>query len=142
MSPKQIAAVCCPGRSTGRSAGFGLISAIFLIVVVALLALAVASLVRTSSAAYGQDVLALQAFAAAESGAALALNRVFAPSGVGSCTSRNFDFTAPGLNGCRAQVECTELLIEGEPHYELLSLGHCQAGANFAQRQILLRARP
>ncbi len=125
-----------------RAQGFGLISAIFLIVVVALLALAVASLVRTSSAAYSQDVLSVQAFAAAESGAALGLNRVFAPYGSGSCSDRTFEFSEPGLNGCSAEVRCQQTVIDDLPHYDLVSLGRCIAGGGSAEREILLRARP
>ncbi len=125
-----------------HQSGIGLIAAIFLIVVAAVLTGAIASMVRTSSSAFVQDVLSLQAFAAAESGAQLGLNRVFAPEGSGSCVDRTFTFEAAGLEGCEASVTCRVTVIDAVAHYDLESTGRCVAGSGSAQRSVLVRAKP
>ena len=61
MSPKQH--------------GIGLISAIFLIVVVSMLAVAITSMVRTSSDEFAQNIIDQNALLAAQSGAHLLQNR-------------------------------------------------------------------
>jgi MSHA biogenesis protein MshP len=80
-----------------RQRGIGLIAAIFLIVVVASLAVGVASLVRSGAAGYVQDVLAYKAFLAADSGAQLSLNRCLRPkarraAAIGCSRSANPDW--------------------------------------------------
>ena len=52
-----------------RNRGMGLVSAIFLILVVTILVVAISRMVRTSSEAFAQEVLSHKAFLAAESGA-------------------------------------------------------------------------
>lgn len=123
-----------------RQRGIGLIAAIFLIVVVASLAVGVASLVRSGSTAYVQDVLAYEAFLAADSGAQLSLNRVFAPQGTPSCGNRAYTFATPGLVGCRATVTCSAVFVGGELRYDLESHGRCTSGAENAERRIAVRA--
>lgn len=123
-----------------RQRGIGLIAAIFLIVVVASLAVGVASLVRSGAAGYIQDVLAYKAFLAADSGAQLSLNRVFAPEGTPSCANRVFPFTEPGLEGCQATVTCSAISVSGELRYDLESRGRCTTGTEVAERRIVVRA--
>lgn len=123
-----------------RQRGIGLIAAIFLIVVVASLAVGVASLVRSGAAGYVQDLLAYKAFLAADSGAQLSLNRVFAPQGTPSCSSRVYAFDMPGLEGCRATVTCRAISVGGALRYNLESHGRCGAGSENAERRIAVRA--
>ena len=104
---------CSFAMFPNRQRGIGLIAAIFLIVVVASLAVGVASLVRSGAAGYVQDVLAYKAFLAADSGAQLSLNRVFAPEGTPSCSNRVFPFSEPGLEGCEATVSCSAFTVSG-----------------------------
>ena len=123
-----------------RQKGIGLIAAIFLLVVVASLAVGVASLVRSGASAYVQDVLGYKAFLAADSGAQLSLNRVFAPQGTSSCGNRVYTFDMPGLEGCRADVTCSAITVSGELRYDLESHGHCTTGSEDAERRIAVRA--
>jgi MSHA biogenesis protein MshP len=123
-----------------RQRGIGLIAAIFLIVVVASLAVGVASLVRSGAAGYVQDVLAYKAFLAADSGAQLSLNRVFAPEGTPNCSARVFPFSEPGLEGCQATVSCTAVSVSGVTRYDLESRGRCSTGTEVAERRIAVRA--
>jgi MSHA biogenesis protein MshP len=122
--------------------GIGLVAAIFLIVVVAALTVAMARLVRSGGTALAQEVLAQRAFLAAESGAQLALNRVFAPAGAGACGTWSWDLDTVELPGCRAEVSCRSDLVDGVPHYTLESDGRCRAGEASAERRILVRAVP
>ena len=126
-----------------RQQGLGLMSAIFLIVVVAVLVVAIARMVRTSEAAFSQDVMTHRAFLAAETGAQIALNRVFAPVGSSSCASPwTWDLTDVGLANCQATVDCRTETVGGTTHYTVESNGRCNAGGIAAERQILVRATP
>jgi MSHA biogenesis protein MshP len=123
-----------------RQRGIGLIAAIFLIVVVAALAVGVASLVRSNSNSFARDVLAYRAFLAADSGAQLGLNRVFAPVGTPSCSNRVYTFTQTGLEGCRAIVTCSALSVGGQQRYDVESHGRCTTATDVAERRIDVRA--
>jgi MSHA biogenesis protein MshP len=125
-----------------KQRGIGLIAALFLIVVVASLAVGVASLVRTGSAGYAQDVLGYKAFLAAESGAQLALNRLYAPVGAGSCANRVFALDSVGLNGCSAATTCSSVTVAGAQQYDVGSAGRCATAADAAERRIVVRALP
>jgi MSHA biogenesis protein MshP len=120
----------------------GLVSAIFLIVVVSLMVVAVVGMVRTSGEAFAQDIMSHRAFLAAESGAQLGLNRVFAPVGAGSCTNWNWDLTSSGLPSCEATVACRSETVAGTSYFTLESDGRCAAGGYVAERRVLVRARP
>jgi MSHA biogenesis protein MshP len=127
-------------HSVSFQRGLGLVSALFLILVVAVLAVGVVQLVRTSGAAFSQDVLSSRALLAAQSGAELGLNRVFAPAGSGSCANRTFDLAPAGQAGCRATVTCTAMPVDGTPIYTLESRGRCDGG-EVAERRLMVRAR-
>lgn len=116
--------------------------AIFMIVVVAALAVGVTSLVRTGAGAFVQDVIAYKAFLAAESGANLGLNRVFAPAGVSTCANRTYTLDQPGLERCSATVTCTSVLVSGVPTYTIDSAGRCDTGSEVAERHVVVRAKP
>lgn len=130
------------GRAPRGQRGIGLMAAIFLVVVVAGLSVAIARMVRTSSDSFGQDLTAQRARLSAEAGAELALNRVFAPSGTGSCSDRVWVLDGIGLAGCSARVTCRADVVSGEPNYTLQSAGRCDAGSVVAERHLLVRASP
>jgi MSHA biogenesis protein MshP len=123
-----------------KQRGIGLIAAIFLIVVVSSLAVGIASLVRSGAAGFVQDVIAYKAFLAADSGAQLSLNRVFAPQGTPNCSNRVYTFDMPGLEGCRATVTCSAITVGGELQYDLESRGRCGTGTDNAERRVAVRA--
>lgn len=128
--------------SRERQRGLGLVAAIFLIVVVAALVAALTRMVRTSGEVFALDVVSHRAFLAAESGAQLGLNRVFAPSGAGSCGAWNWDLDALGLAGCVADVRCRSEVVGGTPHYTVESDGRCRSADVVAERRVLVRAVP
>ncbi|MEQ8857040.1 MAG: hypothetical protein RIC56_00195 [Pseudomonadales bacterium] len=131
-----------PSGTPSRQRGIGLIAAIFLIVVVVGLVAAITNLVRASSDAFAQDVVSHRAFLAAESGAQLGLNRVFAPSGAGACGNWTWNLTPAGLEACSAAVVCRSEVVAGTPHYTIESDGRCDVRGVVAQRRILVRAVP
>jgi len=122
--------------------GLGLIAALFLIVVVALLVAGILSLVRTSGQSFAQNVKAQRALMAAESGAQLSLNRLYAPLGVGACTNTTWNFTQPGLESCVAVVACSAENVNTDTYYTLESHGHCESGSEIAERRVILRSKP
>ena len=125
-----------------RQSGIGLVSAIFLIVVVGLLVVAITRMVRTSSEEFAQNVMNQRAFLAAESGVQLGLNRVFAPVGVGACGNWAWDLNDVGLPYCQADVQCRSESVGGDVFYTLESDGRCDVGGYIAQRRVLVRAKP
>lgn len=125
-----------------RSRGMGLVSAIFLILVVAVLVVAITRMVRFSGEAFAQEVMSNRAFLAAESGAQLGLNRLFAPEGTGSCSNWTWDLSSTGLNHCQASVACRSEVVGTTSYYTLESSGRCVVGGSIAERQVLVRAQP
>lgn len=128
---------------SNRSAqsGLGLVGAIFVIVVVAILSTAMSQMLVTDSETQSYEILSLKAFLAAESGAQFGVNRVLPPNGVGSCAARTFTFTDTPLRFCQAIVSCSPLTVSGDSYYTLTSTGQCQAGSYTTQRQIQVRIR-
>ena len=125
-----------------RQNGLGLISAIFLIIVVSVLTLAIVRSVRTSAEAFAVDVVSQRAFLAAESGAQLGLNRLFAPVGAGACANQVWLLDDVGLPYCQATVACRTETVAGNDYYTLSSDGRCDVGGVVAERRVLLRAKP
>ncbi len=123
--------------------GSGLIAAIALLVIVALLALAITRTVTLGAGSVGIDILSQRALLSASSGAQLGLNRVFAPSGAGACAGQVWDFSAlNGLPACQATVTCDSVIVRGRQFYQVRSTGSCSAGAEQAERVVLVRATP
>ncbi|MBL4680913.1 MAG: hypothetical protein JKY88_09340 [Pseudomonadales bacterium] len=124
-----------------KQCGLGLIGAIFVIVVVAILSTAMSQMLVTDSEIQSYEILSLKAFLAAESGAQLGVNRVLPPIGGGSCAARTFTFTDSPLRFCQAVVSCTTLTVSGDNYYTLTSNAQCQAGSYLAQRTVQVRIR-
>ncbi len=133
-----------PDSTPEKQSGLGLIAALFLIVVVALLVAGILSLVRTSSLSFAQDVLAHKALMSAESGAQLSLNRLYQPfsGAAGTCSAKNWSFTQPGLENCVATVTCVADVVAAETYFTLDSHGRCDNGSGIAERRVLVRSKP
>ncbi len=131
-----------PNASRAAS-GAGLIAAIALLIIVALLALAITRTVQLGAGSVGLDILSQRALLTATSGAQLSLNRVFAPAGAGSCAGQSWDLSdLNGLPACQAAVTCTSVIVRGRVFYEVRSTGTCAAGPEQASRKVLVRATP
>lgn len=117
----------CPERN--KQAGLGLPTAIFVITVMALLAVMINRLVESNAQSSGEEILLIRAFYAAESGAQIGLNGLFPPDGgAASCPAGPVSlgaFTASGLQGCTAAVSCSSQSVDGENYYTVQSTGSC-----------------
>lgn len=135
-----------------RQGGFLIPLAIFIVVVMGLLAIALARTTTQTGLATAQELLSLQAFYAAESGAQHGMNVLFFPDASNRaavnarCVSLNeapsFG-SAPGLAACSAQVTCVCAdcaPTDATSYYTLTSIGSCGAGAISAQRTVRVGA--
>lgn len=133
----------CPESIGYKQRGFGLPATIFIIVILAMIILAMSDLNQASSRAFSQDYQSQRAFYAAESGAQVALNRIFL-GGI-ACTdpmnSINFGDGVAGLAQCAVALECEPVLVSSVTYYTVTSTGTCGTGDDIAQRQIQVRAR-
>jgi len=129
-------------------AGAGLPLAIFLITVMALIAVTLAQLQQTTGEMEAQDIQSVRAFYAAESGAQLALTRIVPkdpdmPIDTAACTSGLYtqNFSAGSLSGCEVTVDCESASSSDGPVATLHSAGSCGSGLDAAQREIEVRAQ-
>jgi MSHA biogenesis protein MshP len=129
----------CPDSFKFKQQGIGLPATIFIIVILAMIVLAMSDLNESSSRAFVQDYQSQRAFYAAESGAQVALNRIFQPGG--SCGASPINFTSNGLTNCRADLVCTRDDVGLVTYHTVTSTGTCGSGDDMAQREIQVRAR-
>ena len=117
----------------------GLVGAIFVIIIVSVLSIAMSRMVVNESETQSYEILSLKAFLAAESGAQLGVDRVISPNGGGSCAARTFTFTDSPLRFCQAVVSCTTLTVSAETYYTLTSTAECLAGSFTSERTVQVR---
>jgi MSHA biogenesis protein MshP len=123
--------------------GTGLVAAIALIIVVALMAMGIARTVQLGAGSVSLDILSQRALLAATTGAQIGLNRVFAPVGAASCVNRNLDVSSlGGLPACQAAVSCSSDLVRGKNYYTVTSTGLCTADSLQAERSVVVLATP
>lgn len=124
-----------------KQAGLGLPVALFIIIIMSLIAVAVNQLTTSSSQAYSQNVLSARAFYAAESGAQLRSHSVLSanPCVCGGAENVTYDFTVSGLNQCQASTNCTSFVANGETFCTIVSVGSCSNGV--AERTIEVRLK-
>lgn len=128
----------CPSRDTLNTQksqrGIGIPAALFVITLLAILAVAVNSLVEQNAETYQEEVSLSRAFYAAESGAGFALNSIFPPeefpqySGTAECAAgpREYEFNVTGLNECTASVTCTlDATVAGVDYFTVKSVASC-----------------
>lgn len=131
-----------------RQQGAGLPMAIFLITVMALIAVTIAQLQQTTGEMEGLDIQSTRAYNAAESGAQLGLTEVVPPDpgdpiDTAACTSDLYeeDFDAGGLAGCSVSVSCDSSGGGDGPIATLVSTGTCGSGTDRSERQIEVRTQ-
>lgn len=124
-------------HSFGRQQGIGLPAAIFVITVMAALAVAINALIADNARSIQEEIQLTRALYAAESAAGFAMNARFPPgefpqySGEATCPDnegapREYEFTVDGLNGCSARVSCAVgPTLNGVEYYTITSTGTC-----------------
>jgi MSHA biogenesis protein MshP len=138
-----------------RQRGFLIPLAIFIVVVMGLLALALARTTTQTGLANAQELVSLQAFYAAESGAQRGMNKLFPPgfdsdpnvpvrAGVNGRCMNSFTETLnfsgiQGLAACSAEISCGCTSCnptDATSSYTITSIGRCGAGVISAVRTI------
>lgn len=129
-----------------RQAGFGLPSAIFIIVIMALIVAAMNQLNEINAAAFGREWLSMKAFYAAESGAQLAATYALNTTQTLPTCDNNFisglSLTASGLGSCEVNVVCSVQTVSSQAYYTFTSTGSCGNGIDQASRIVQIRLQP
>lgn len=119
---------------SSRQRGIGIPAALFVITLLAILAVAINLLLEQNAETYEEEVSLTRAFYAAESGAGFAMNSIFPPEEfplynvAAECAAgpRVYEFTIPGLNACSATVTCSvDATVAGVEYYTVVSEGSC-----------------
>tara|TARA_B110000858_G_scaffold134187_1_gene152517 strand:- start:21337 stop:21777 length:441 start_codon:yes stop_codon:yes gene_type:complete len=116
-----------------HQSGIGLPAAIFVITLMAVIAVAVNQLVSQNAQTFEEEVNLTRAFYAAESGAGFVMNTVFPPEEYptyavnAECIvmERVYDFIVDGLNQCSATVTCDPVTIGTTNYATVQSKGVC-----------------
>ena len=118
-------------RRTQR--GSAIMIALFVIVIMALLAAAMGRFLVDSGEKNTVEVRGVRALMAAQSGLEIALYRLY-PNGVwqgqaSRCTLIELDFTEPGLAECQASITCNRVAVSAaggtQTGYKFRSEGRC-----------------
>lgn len=124
-----------------RQQGSALVIAIFVIVVLFGLLLALTRILTSSSESVVYEVLGTRALFAAQSGLELAATQLFPleqPVADCSAVSTEFVFSGTGLPNCRARLACvasTPVAVDGADRvvFQLTSVGECRSGSLWDQ---------
>lgn len=141
-------------KSTIQQRGSALVVAIFVIVVLGLLVSVLSRLVSTSSDSVAIEVLGERAFNAAQSGIQATLLELYPLGSFAGCNdgeSFTYDYSGgpEGLRQCKAVVTCKVFNAAEDSdyqpalatHYQLLSVGSCDAGSTKVSRQVAVESR-
>ena len=131
----------CPRYNHRQQSGVGLVGAIFVIVVVSLLSVAMSRMVENDQINQSYEILSLKAFLAAESGVQLGVNRLVPPAGGSSCSPLTFDFDDVALKSCEAVVSCGTEVVGAETYFTVTSNSQCLAGPFSTERSVEVRIR-
>jgi MSHA biogenesis protein MshP len=133
-------------RNRQSQQGLGLATALFVITVMALVAVLITQLVKSNAQGTAEEVMLVRAFYAAQAGVQYGLNKALPPNGTaslcpaaaGTQTFTPVAMTVEGLQQCTAIVECATLPVtNAKPVYTLTSRGTCGA----VSRTIQVRAQ-
>lgn len=126
--------------------GFLIPLALFILVVMGVLALTISRTSMQTQASAIQEFTSVQAFYAAESGAQRGMQRLFLNADItrpgvnGRCSgwSQTFNFSSDGLKACTARVNCV-FVTDAEnirSFYTVTSIGSCGTDQYRAERTI------
>ncbi len=129
-------------RNLKRQQGVGLPAALFVIVILAMVVLAMVDLQISSGRSLGFQVLSTRAFYAAETGVQLGAHRIIV--GGGDCSAvtgtQSLD-GAEGLSGCQVTLACSRVSVAGEDYFRLTGTGNCGTGVEAASRVVEVQVR-
>ena len=133
------------GMNRRSQLGSSLVMAVFIIVLMSVLLLALGRQLISSSTSVSIEVQGNRAFNAAQSGLQLGLAQLFPINSTASCAAvaASFSFNQPGLPGCTATINCSQVTnpdVLTRPLYRLSSTGSCQAGDIRSSRVVVMEA--
>ncbi|WP_404401336.1 hypothetical protein LG288_01525 [Idiomarina seosinensis] len=143
--------------SSQKQQGAALAMAIFIIVILSFVGLAVVKILGDASKATVSDVYGTRAMFAARSGAEIFLTQIMSdPNSIDSAqcaarvagdspqqtdTASNFAFNdLTGLSLCEAEVYCDYHEFDDRNHFRIEAIGRCSVGANDYSRVLTLEA--
>lgn len=137
-----------PESSLRRQRGSSLVVAIFIIVVMSILAAVIARVLSAGSRATVDEVYGSRALAAANSGAQIFMTDLFPLGDDGASSAAcnaggTQDFTSDGLQGCSTTVSCDERDFVDDyqlTHFRITATGQCTAAGKNYSRQIIVEA--
>ena len=138
-------------QSQKHNRGSALVIAIFVIVVMSLLGMALVKMMDSSQQNVAFEVLGTRAFSAAQTGAQWQLAQLF-PVGLNSASANTCAgvsqapppvHNAPGLQDCfiASPITCEDFLHDGVRYYTITSVGQCQLDGEVTSRIIEVEAR-
>lgn len=125
--------------------GSSLVMALFIIVLMSILLLALGRQLISASNSVSIEVQGNRAFNAAQSGLQLGLTQLFPLNSTANCAvlSASFSFNQPGLQNCRAVLRCMQVTnpdVLGRPLFRVTSTGTCQTGDLNSSRVVVMEA--
>jgi MSHA biogenesis protein MshP len=134
-------------KTLHKQRGFLLPLALFILVVMGVLALTISRTSIQTQTSGIQEMMNVQAFYAAESGAQRGMQQLFSPGSIptrddvdSKCNgwSQTYSFTANGLKACTAEVDCvlTKDANDIRSFYTIASIGRCGKDNFRAERTI------
>jgi MSHA biogenesis protein MshP len=122
-------------KGASRQTGLGLVSAIFVITVLALLAAGMAALVANSAKIHSQNILSVRAHNAAQSGLEITLSSMIANSRCEK-TETEYQYDTQGLYQCSASITCQQVTHRTQDYFSVTSQGSCGSGIDTATKRI------
>lgn len=139
-----------PARSVCKQKGFLIPMALFIVVGLGVLALAISRMGSGTQSVSIRESISVQALFAAESGSQYAMNQLLFDASNrgevdGRCTTVNgnsLSFTAVGLTGCSATISCQRLVNTGGQArvYQVQTTATCGGGDLTAERIVSVKA--
>jgi MSHA biogenesis protein MshP len=131
-----------------KQQGLSLVLAIFVLVVLSLLAGALFNIMSVGTDSVAREVLSARALMAANSGAEINLNELFPPGSATAASNCLGTASAPrtvsinGLLGCAdTELVCTATVVDGVNYFTISSTGYCGPASEPAVRTVQVQAR-
>ncbi|EGN74897.1 hypothetical protein A28LD_1914 [Idiomarina sp. A28L] len=145
-----------PSNTPRYQRGSALAVAIFIIVVMSIIGVAMVRILSDLGRATVSDVYGARAYASARTGAELFLTELFpldASTNISACPERIINtppaeqftenFEVAGLFGCEARVACDRLELSAPfngTHFRIITQGICDTGETTYSKQVILEA--
>lgn len=127
-----------------KQQGFSIVTAIFLIVVLSLLATGMIKILSTSQQSISQEITSIKAYLAARSGLQIAMYQAASTTPPANGDIHNLSYTNGGLANTTVQVTYVRKDVEGNPYYQINSRADYADATSpeYARRELTLRFQP